>query len=868
MSKMMIVIFNNISNRLSTFIALAVAFFVPLLVFSATPTANGKRVLIASGGQTALKVVVSPTASDAVKRNAADLSDMLGKITGAKFAVDVGDGQNGLAVGTAADFPQAPVNGRFASLDPMRGDEYFIKTHAKGAWLVGATDTAAGHAVWDFLYRLGYRQYFPGHNWEIIPVCRELEVAMDVYSAPDYITRQIWYQWGTFNNKLYNDWCKRNRINSHFNLRNSHMYSDIVSQNKQEFEKHPEYYALVNGVRNGSKLCISNPELRKLTSDYVVRWFEKNPKADSSSIEPTDGAGYCECAECAKLGSISDRTVLLANEVAAAVQAKYGTTKYLGMLAYYQHFLPPSIMVHPQVIVTVCTRFGPEDVSVHEAMDGWKKQGAKLGYYDYYSVHTWHRDLPGYPGGSRIDYISGSIPGYHRDGARFFSAESGDNWGPCGLGYFLASRILWDINESSHSKELRSEFLKLCFKKAEKPMDEFYDLIDGTNRDIQLEDILGQMYRRLAEGRELETDPAVLARIDDLVMYTRYVELYRGYEVLKKAKSPRQKEFEDLIKYSFRICASGMVHTVALVQDLPPYDKEVTLPPEAKISGSKEPSLWQNSAIPPSPEEIAQTLANGIRNNPLLPFKAVRYSSDLVPAAKALGLSAVTQGKYANETGRQIWYTWLEAGQKLSLAVAGPNVQLRLYSVGSQGNPDSFVTKVMVNLPRPRNDLAHGKEIVMESPCSGLHRIELTGPGCGGTQITANGVPWTIASNVSFWSADSLYFYVPMGTKTVVGTELGYKYGRGQMKDSSGTVVWSPGNKEEREAFLKNTAPSQVNNRPKIFQVPVPPGQDGKLWKMESFVGTITFYNIPPYYARSAEELLLPREVVERDAKK
>ena len=48
--------------------------------------------------------------------------------------------------------------------------------------------------------------------------------------------------------------------------------------------------------------------------------------------------------------------------------------------------------------------------------------------------------------------------------------------------------------------------------------------------------------------------------------------------------------------------------------------------------------------------------------------------------------------------------------------------------------------------------------------------------------------------------------------------------------------------------------------------VPVPPGNDGKLWKVHHAAGAIRLLTVPPYLARSGEELLLPKEVVARDA--
>jgi hypothetical protein len=51
------------------------------------------------------------------------------------------------------------------------------------------------------------------------------------------------------------------------------------------------------------------------------------------------------------------------------------------------------------------------------------------------------------------------------------------------------------------------------------------------------------------------------------------------------------------------------------------------------------------------------------------------------------------------------------------------------------------------------------------------------------------------------------------------------------------------------------------------FNVPVPEGQDGKLWTLKNSRGQRLLMTVPPYLARNGQELLLPTEVVEADAK-
>jgi hypothetical protein len=97
-----------------------------------------------------------------------------------------------------------------------------------------------------------------------------------------------------------------------------------------------------------------------------------------------------------------------------------------------------------------------------------------------------------------------------------------------------------------------------------------------------------------------------------------------------------------------------------------------------------------------------------------------------------------------------------------------------------------------------------------------------------------------------FRARSNLYFYVPKGT-TVIG---GYSPSGAsdQIRDSTGTV---------RHTF---------STAAEFFSVPVPAGQDGKLWKLHNIPAEKILMTVPPYVARHPNELLLPREVVEADA--
>ena len=97
----------------------------------------------------------------------------------------------------------------------------------------------------------------------------------------------------------------------------------------------------------------------------------------------------------------------------------------------------------------------------------------------------------------------------------------------------------------------------------------------------------------------------------------------------------------------------------------------------------------------------------------------------------------------------------------------------------------------------------------------------------------------------SYYSMWQMYFYVPKGTTTIglFGGE------HGEVRDSAGRpVFWLNG--RERN----------------FYNVPVPDGEAGKLWSIRYGRGAIRLLTVPPCFARTPAELLLPAEVVKQDA--
>ncbi len=777
-----------------------------------------------------LPVVVAPDASASVKATAAEIADVLSRRGGAPVKVETGDAASGIALIRRSDVPGS-----------FEREDYAILTHEKGVKLTGSSDLAVSHAAWDLLYRLGYRQFFPGSTWEVLPPPGPLLLHIHVHSAPAFHARRIWYNWGLwgYNNEPYRRWCERNRMAKGFDLQSGHAYDAIYAANRSEFEKHPEYLALEDGKRRASggdiKFCVSNPGLRKLVVEHAKRQLK--PGLDSVSMDPSDGDHWCQCEPCSAMGGVSNRVLTLANEVAEAIQPVR-----VGMYAYNKHSAPPTLQVHPGVIVNATTAFIGGGFTFDQVVAGWQKQGATMGVYDYLSVVDWDWNLPRGGAGSRPSSVARSLAKFHAMGARFYDAESGDCWGPCGLGYYVASRVLWDVEEAKRVPEIVDDFLSRAFLAAKEPMREFYRLMTEDTQRRPSSDLLGRLYRQLDAARKACDDPRVRERLDHLTLYVRHAELYTAHAA---GAGPK----DEVLRHAWRIRATMMVHSYGLWCRL-----------ASQQAALKDGHPLKDPA-PFTAEEIAGILAKGIEKNlPVDPgFAGVEFSRTLVPATR-LKLPGVPPGRFptAPQDQQQYWL-WVEKGPiELQVTVqkvwANRMPKLTLYS------PLEVTLNPVTTDETPKPD---GKPtaVSLRTPHAGLHRLEAVDGGDHSRFGFPEGMPVTVESGVDgrhvtsqFRGPWTLYFYVPKGTKVVGGwaSRIANWAPRpsGRLLDPSGAVALDFAKLEEG-----------------WFKAPVPDGRDGALWKFEDCQGQRLLMTVPPYLARRAEELLLPAEVVDADAR-
>lgn len=806
---------------------------------------------LAAGGKALCPVVVSTNASAATRAVAAELAEYLGRISGAAFDVLTGDGSRGIVLGTLAEFPDSALAKPLELRGTYDGKEAFvIRSEENRLRLIGATDLGASHAAFRLLEQLGCRWFFPAREWEVVPATPDLRVALDLADRPRILVRRIWYGYGLFSDrghprggsaqKDYDAWARHNLMAGSFRVHAGHAWQAIMADHKQAFAEHPEYRALVKGERRGEQLCVSNPDVQRLAVAWALKTFEKDPAREMVSMECADGDGQCECPDCAKLGSVSDRVFGLANLVARAVAQKH-PGKLVGCLAYNQHSEPPSFALEPNVYVQLTAGFIRGRYTHDALLELWPKVCANLGFYEYFSVWLWDFDnLPG-GNGANLTRTKTMLGRYAKAGATSLDAESGNNWGVHGRGYYIANRLLW--NPDADTDAPLADFYAQAFGPAAAAMRRYYERTAPDGTPLMSRGLVGESFRdveeaaRLAQGR-----PDVLARLDQLKHYLRYVHL--RWQLDHEKDPARQKQLTvEALTLVHRTRYEYMNHWAAMRQTFAGDAAKKFKEPSWHV-GDKAPKPWLVDA-PVTREETETWFREGLDYFQPTPVTEVAFSRDLVPVGFTNPASVVSLQAYQ----RPMTYAFHSR--------TGEPVELEL----TTGVIPSYRDRAAV-----RWWLRDGSSNVVDSgtlPQDGAaHPLAMRVPGAGTFffEVHDSAAGWKIKVEpgraaallnlrgtrvIPLGMMQAMHFYVPKGTRRL-------------------QYFWNGGPHQVLGPDGKGIA--AVAQDDEVVTVPVPEGAAGRVWSLSPRVHhQLWFFNAPNVIAASPQALLVPRELAEKD---
>ena len=819
----------------------------------------------------AAPVAIAPAASALTRTNAEELARIIEQMSGHLPAITTeAPAERAVVVGTAAEFPDTPRVGELKGRSP---EAFLLHSTADRLHVVGNSDLGVQVGVFTLLRHLGCRWFFPHEAWTVIPERETVRIELDRTESPDFDYRRIWYGWGARTEKLaadYSAWNRHNRMPGWFGIACSHAWAQFAPGSL--LEAHPEYFALKDGTRQGHQPCTTHPDVIRLATDHVLRTFEEEPQRNMAPFDPNDNGEFCEGDRCLAAGTVSDRVFLFANTVAEGLAVRF-PDKYLGLLAYAWHTDPPSFALHPNVYVQLTRGLRRTKMTWEEQIEAWSDKAGAFGVYDYFSLHEWDGSMPGKAKGGNVEYLRRNIPHYHSLGATTLDGQSGCNWGPNGLGYYLTAQLTWDVEGDVDA--VVDDFYAAAFAEAAAPVRRFYDRWQDSNEMSERTLVLA--YRDLDAARRLAASPGVEGRLDHLMMYLHWLRLKHEFAMARDPEVilPLGRE---LIRYSRRIMDTGLIHSQAVVLGWDFYKRVRGAHGYEKVTGlegvtDEMVESWKTERTDiPAHEEVVRLFDEGLKiyGDRKVPEELpARWSRDLVPVSvqPSEPLLQLLEGRAESRFffEKALHYFAAEAGESLALPfIVFPDHTLDGHWTLRNAETGEFVEEGDIH-----EQQSGSAEVRLRIPRKGLYVLD---PGAGykkGGRLEFGRRHLVVEASTRSElttlypgtppEVEPLFFFVPQDTEMFVLRV------HASTSHESDVRFFGPDGRLVSE-HLRLVTGSDLS-LPVDVPVTVPAGADHGIWAFtisRSPRATIQLRGVPPYLARHPEELLTSREALVR----
>ncbi|MBR6702773.1 MAG: DUF4838 domain-containing protein, partial [Clostridia bacterium] len=260
-----------------------------------------------------------------------------------------------------------------ADIDGKAADSYVIAPFTDGLAIFGAGGRGTLYGVHTFLERFcGFKCY--GWYPAMVMTSDEMTLPQEKIVYEPYFEyrntdwRSGWMSLYSVSHKLngtYQSYAPEQGGNiPYIGEASCHTLSTVFCSAGEYFESHPEYFAMRDGERVPSQLCLTNEEVYEIVLREVLDVLEEehNSEADLQiiSLSQADNPYYCECENCRALddanGSHAGSLISFVNRVADAVAAQGYDNVAFDTLAYmYSRKAPAQVCPKSNVIVTLCT---------------------------------------------------------------------------------------------------------------------------------------------------------------------------------------------------------------------------------------------------------------------------------------------------------------------------------------------------------------------------------------------------------------------------------------------------------------------------------------------------------------------------------
>jgi hypothetical protein len=814
------------------------------------------------------RIYLRPAQAGALKGAAEELARRLKECSGLDFATVTNEAFAGKGIGLlVAD--GAAAEGALKELKGLGPEGLAVAGTPEGVTIAGNSALAVNEAVFFYLEKLGYRFYFPHKAWHIAPQTRKLFGEFSIVASPDYAGRRISQNAGTMSKAADADfayWERANRMGGSLQLACGHAWDGIISRNKAEFEKHPEYLAkLPPGMEeakkakrgNNNKFCCTNEGLIRLCiRDALQRIENPKPRARGGdedgdgdddgdgaggrvqmvSMEPSDGSGFCTCASCARLGGASEQIFWLANEVAKGIREKHPGV-LVGLYAYNEHAAPPSFELSPNLFVAVCMAFNQSRYSYDQLLEMWGKKLPRIGVREFYGVLAWDNDMPGRMRAGRPDYLARTIPRFHKAGAVSLQAQSSVGWMSRGLGQYLASRLFWETRAPADA--IADEFFGKCFGKARKPVEQLFALWQANPNKLPLGHDLAAWLRLVREADALADNEGTRERLAHLKAYLHFVSLYQRFA----SCDPEPKE-EWLKRYTELLSWCWRTRDLQALASWPIVRQQARGRAPAPEYGVRHPQcVWKKDGSLPSAEEIERLArADAALYRELAWLKPTGYANAFKPlAGKGSPAAEEIHFRMAQEMVVEVPKQGT-ASFRIAFGQVRPSekkARIRLYGLDQDVDEEVDVPAFEKEVPIDEKEQA----VSLAGVAPGTWRMVVEDHRAGWVfrpdkELRFSAFAGPDSRMRTLHSNNSFVIYVPPGTSRFAVIH----HSPFALRSPSGRTL----------AFEMS--------RDGMSEVEVKPNEAGA-WQVSRQSGQISFLGVPPWLSASARQMLLPENV-------
>ncbi|GGG96998.1 carbohydrate-binding protein [Parapedobacter pyrenivorans] len=389
-----------------------------------------------------------------------------------------------LPIVTAADDPEVTavwIGSAAGAGADVAGEGHVLRVDGNRLLIHGGRGKGVLYGVYTLLETyLGCRKLDQGPAW----VPRQTTIAipgdLDVHADPALVYRESFYPAAMDNEYL--DWHKLHRFEDLWGIWGHSFFKLVPPQTY--FHEHPEYFALVNGQRQTTQLCLSNPELAEVVTDALRERMADAPEAEYWSIAPMDGGGFCTCTDCSRVdeeeGGHQGSLIRFVNRIAKEMPGKKFTT-----LAYTYTANPPRktkpapnvyVMLssidaqRQQPLATVSTA-----QTFRDQLTGWGALTANLFVWDYTTQFTNY--LAPFPDDRNLQpnvaYLADrGVKGVFEQGTGYTYGDLAE------LKSYVLAKALWDPNVDAAA--VRTDFIRQYYGDAASAVFQYLDTLHAA----------------------------------------------------------------------------------------------------------------------------------------------------------------------------------------------------------------------------------------------------------------------------------------------------------------------------------------------------------------------------------------------------